>query len=393
MLTQIETDDYNLSSTGDKYAELFKTWTNIKNANHYNDNQIIFEVYHMSSSSGVIEPKRFLLTLVRNNSTDIINFIDLTPNVRGITIGYINNDGLVTVYGKGSKTGAKIKVQIIYCSCLGMYEFINNGKFTNDVEVIKPKNNLLCCTNNTGKTPNSMNYFIDTNYRKILTLTPYWGGPVGTITLLITNVGSSTLKNILYVVTLAYNNTNGKINYITSNPINHRLEFALTKKDNNLNFYIKSSYEYFDILVTPLCHQIDENAYYKFVNEKIENLSENETIISSIPCNEKIEINLQNNWTKDDYFLNYAIRKDNNCEVSLMCYNGDITQNSVICKLPYKPLISKYVPCVALVGEASNEYFQGGLLFLEKNGDLKVHTLPSNKRVVCNINFSINDIQ
>lgn len=132
--TDIETDDFALTNETKYYAKLFTTYTNINESNHYNDCQIVFRVYHLSSTSGMCKPKEFIMTFVRNGS-DIIEFRDLNPEETVLKIGYtVNSDGIVTVYGKGNKVGAKIKLQVLYATTIGMFKFYNNSEFINNPE-------------------------------------------------------------------------------------------------------------------------------------------------------------------------------------------------------------------------------------------------------------------
>ena len=132
-----ETDDYGLSNDTKYYANLFKAKTNINNANHYNDCQIIFRVFHISSTSGISMYKDYIFTTCRDKK-DIVNLIDLSPNVKKIKIGYnISEEGEVVVLGKGSIIGAKLKIQVLYSPTIGMFEFFNCSSFTNNISCIE----------------------------------------------------------------------------------------------------------------------------------------------------------------------------------------------------------------------------------------------------------------
>lgn len=133
-LCECETNDYGLDTTGLEYAKLFSLKTNINNSNYYNDCQIIFRVIHFSSLNGIAKPQDFILTCVRENlTTDIVTFKNLTDAPTTFRIGYKNVDGEITVYGKGWKIGARLKVQVLYCTTLSMFKFYNCENFTNAI--------------------------------------------------------------------------------------------------------------------------------------------------------------------------------------------------------------------------------------------------------------------
>ena len=158
-----ETDDYGLSNDTKYYANLFKAKTNINNANHYNDCQIIFRVFHISSTSGISMYKDYIFTTCRDKK-DIVNLIDLSPHVTKIKIGYnISEEGEVVVLGKGSIIGAKLKVQVLYSPTIGMFEFFNCSSFTNDISCIEASNEiktgkLHLCTN-WAENANTQSYY------------------------------------------------------------------------------------------------------------------------------------------------------------------------------------------------------------------------------------------
>ena len=137
-----ETEDYGLSENTKYYANLFQTKTNINNSNHYNDCQIVFRVFHISSTSGISLYKDYILTTCKD-SEDIVNLIDLNPHVKEIEIGYnISPEGDVVILGKGSIIGAKLKIQVLYSPTIGMFEFFNCSSFTNNITCIQASNKI-----------------------------------------------------------------------------------------------------------------------------------------------------------------------------------------------------------------------------------------------------------
>ena len=137
-----ETEDYGLSENTKYYANLFQTKTNINNSNHYNDCQVVFRVFHISSTSGISLYKDYILTTCKDG-VDIVNLIDLSPHVKEIEIGYnISPEGDVVILGKGSIIGAKLKIQVLYSPIIGMFEFFNCSKFTNNINCIQASNKI-----------------------------------------------------------------------------------------------------------------------------------------------------------------------------------------------------------------------------------------------------------
>ena len=158
-----ETEDYGLSENTKYYANLFKTKTNINNSNHYNDCQIVFRVFHISSTSGISLYKDYILTTCKD-SEDIVNLIDLNPHVKEIEIGYnISPEGDVVILGKGSIIGAKLKIQVLYSPTIGMFEFYNCTGFTNNISCIQASNKIktdrLHLLNNWTENAYTQNYY------------------------------------------------------------------------------------------------------------------------------------------------------------------------------------------------------------------------------------------
>ena len=138
---ECESDDFGLSESTKKFATLFKVPTTINGENNYNDIQIVFRIYHISSTSGIRYPKDYLLTVVKDGS-NIINLIDLNPEVDGgITLGYTTDNNDVFIRCKGSVIGGRVKLQVLYCTCIGMFTFYNCCEFTTDTSVTVAKNN------------------------------------------------------------------------------------------------------------------------------------------------------------------------------------------------------------------------------------------------------------
>ena len=161
------TNDYGLTDDTKYYAKLFETKTHINGATHYNDCQIIFRAYHISSSSGLYSYKDFILTTFKDtdNNIEIINLVDLNPDTKGVEIVYTKtDDGVVTILGKGRFPGAKIKIQVLYSPTIGMFEFYNCSEFTNNiVDCISPVNR----TRDIQKTTlNFLNNWIENVYLK-----------------------------------------------------------------------------------------------------------------------------------------------------------------------------------------------------------------------------------
>lgn len=158
-----ETSDYGLSENTKYYANLFKTKTNINNSNHYNDCQIVFRVFHISSTSGISLYKDYILTTCKD-SVDIVNLIDLNPHIKEIEIGYnISPEGDVVILGKGSIIGAKLKIQVLYSTTIGMFEFYNCTDFTNNITCIQASNKIkterLHLINNWTENAYTQNYY------------------------------------------------------------------------------------------------------------------------------------------------------------------------------------------------------------------------------------------
>lgn len=140
---ECETNDYGLTSATKKYAKLFKVPITIKGENNYNDIQIVFRIYNISSTSGLKQPKEYLLTVTKDN-TNIINLFDLNPDIDGgIDLGYIIEGNDLNIYCKGSVIGARLKLQVVYCTCIGMFTFFNCSNFTNDIIITQPRNFLI----------------------------------------------------------------------------------------------------------------------------------------------------------------------------------------------------------------------------------------------------------
>lgn len=138
---ECESDDFGLSSTTKKYATLFKVPFSLKGEHNYNDIQMIFRIYHISSTSGISYPKDYLLTVVKDKN-NIVNLIDLNSEVESdIILGYTISNDEVFVSCKGYIIGARVKLQVIYCTCIGMFTFYNCCSFTNDITVTLPINN------------------------------------------------------------------------------------------------------------------------------------------------------------------------------------------------------------------------------------------------------------
>ena len=158
-----ETADYGLSENTKYYANLFQTKTNINNSNHYNDCQIVFRVFHISSTSGISLYKDYILTTCKDG-VDIVNLIDLSPHVKEIEIGYnISPEGDVVIIGKGSIIGAKLKIQVLYSPTIGMFEFFNCSSFTENISCIQASNKIetgrLHLINNWIENAYTQNYY------------------------------------------------------------------------------------------------------------------------------------------------------------------------------------------------------------------------------------------
>lgn len=137
-----QTDDFGLTSSTNKFAKLLEVPTTLKGENNYNDIQIIFRLYHISSTSGFVTPKDYMLT-VNYDGSNIVNFIDLNPKFNDVLkTGYVLENNKVTVYSKGSIIGASIKLQVLYCTIPGAFTFFNMSEFIYEPTLKYATNNI-----------------------------------------------------------------------------------------------------------------------------------------------------------------------------------------------------------------------------------------------------------
>lgn len=269
--TECETQDYGLTKDESYYAKLFSTKTNINGSNHYNDCQIFFRVYHASSTGGVCMPKNFAMSFVRgDDENDIVKFIDLNPEETRFDIKYtIDVNGNVTVYGKGTIQGAKLKVQVLYSPTLSMFEFHNAESFTNNItELISPITYLSKDKKNEKINSSAFITEIraDNLYSKILNIVPYYDTPVFTISFLVTEIPTSTLIGFSKLITVTYNGTIASISNSTSNNADNGLVTTVVlNSDNTIDIFLKST-TYGKVLITPITFYCGDNTYFKYIN-------------------------------------------------------------------------------------------------------------------------------